>query len=220
MSIGQPLTWVSDWIVAYAKKMGLFMDTPASITTESYESFVNSPKYHIDECIVPPGGFKTFNELFARHLKPGMRPIDGLHDPKIIVFPADSTFDGAWQVQDDSIVSIKNLPWPIKDLLQESDYKGEFGGGIWMHALLNTFDYHRQHAPVAGIVREAKVIEGAAYLEVIATTDANGVPTLEPVRGYSKTQTAGLPVIPGGGSQPDAPDNPGYQFLQIRAGYD
>ena len=190
------------------------MDTPESITTESYESFVNSPKYHIHECIVPPGGFKTFNELFARHLKDGMRPIDGPNDPKTIVFPADSSFDGAWQVQNNSIVSLKNLPWPIKDLLQDSDYKDEFAGGIWIHAYLNTFDYHRQHAPVAGIVREAKIIEGAAYLEVTVTQDANGKPTLEPVRGYPKTLTAGLPVP--GDSQPVMPDTPGYQFLQIR----
>ena len=215
-SIGQPLTWVSDWIVAYAKKMGLFMDTPESITTESYESFANSPKYNMHECIVPTGGFKTFNELFARHLKDGMRPIDGSEDPKTIVFPADSTFDGAWQIQDDSIVSIKNLPWPIKDLLQDSDYQGNFSGGIWMHVFLNTFDYHRQHAPVAGIVREAKVIEGAAYLEVIATEDTDGKPTLEPIRGYSEARTAGLPIIPGRGTEPVAPNTPGYQFLQIR----
>ena len=215
-SIGKPLTWVSDWIVAYAKKMGQFMDTPESITTESYESFVNSPKYHTSECIVPPGGFKTFNELFTRHLKDGRRPIDGLNDPKTIVFPADSTFDGAWQIQNNSIVSLKNLPWPIKDLLQDSNYKDEFAGGIWMHAILDSFDYHRQHAPVAGIVREAKIIEGAAYMDIIATLDENGKPTLKPVRGYSEKLTAALPVIPGRDKELEAPDHPGYQFLQIR----
>ena len=215
-SIGKPLTWVSDWIVAYAKKMGLFMDTPESITTESYESFVNSPMYNMHECIVPPGGFKTFNELFARHLKDGMRPIDSPNDPKTIIFPADSTFDGAWQIQDDSIVSIKNLPWPIKDLLQDSDYKDEFAGGIWMHVFLNTFDYHRQHAPVAGIVREAKIIEGAAYLEVVAAAGADGKPTIAPIRRYLEKLISGLPIIPGRGTEPNAPNTPGYQFLQIR----
>jgi len=88
---------------------------------------------------------------------------------------------------------IKNLPWTISSLLQGSEYADEFHGGVWMHAFLNTFNYHRQHAPVAGEVLEAKNIQGAAYMEVNSKC--------EPMR-----------VMCG----PDAPDTPGYQFLQTR----
>jgi phosphatidylserine decarboxylase len=210
-SIGKPLTWLSSWIVCYAQRIGEFMDTPGSITTGSFESFINSPAYHMDECIVPEGGFKTFNELFARHLKAGMRPISNPNDPRTVVFPADCSFDGAWQIQPDSIVTIKTLPWPIKALLKQSNYHGEFEDGIWMHAFLNTFDYHRQHAPVAGKVVEAKVIQGAAYLEVVVQPDENGVPTLAPIRGHkNKAPKKGFY------SSVSAPDSPGYQFLQMR----
>ena len=62
-----------------------------------------------------------------------------------------------------------------------------------MYAFLNTFNYHRQHAPVSGTVLEAKNIQGSAYLEVNAKC--------QPIR-----------VMCG----PDAPDSPGYQFLQTR----
>jgi len=163
-SVGKPLTWLSAWIVCYAQRIGSFMDTPESITATSFQSFMNSPSFNIKECVVPPGGFKTFNELFARRLLPGRRPIAGPANDNVVVFPADSTFDGAWDIGEDSQVDIKGISWPIAALLDDSQYKNDFKGGIWTHSFLNTFDYHRQHAPVKGKVVEAKVIQGAAYL--------------------------------------------------------
>ncbi|KAH6880634.1 phosphatidylserine decarboxylase-domain-containing protein [Thelonectria olida] len=196
---GEPLTWLSSWIVVYAQLIGLFMDTTASLTPASLKSFQDSPPYNYDEALVPPGGFRTFNEFFARHLKPGARPIDSPDDDRVIVYPADCTFDNSVanhsivNIESGGIVYIKNLPWTIGTLLQGSEYAKEFEGGIWMHAFLNTFNYHRQHSPVSGKVLEAKNIQGAAYLEVDAEC--------HPIR-----------VMNG----PDAPDSPGYQFLQTR----
>lgn len=196
---GQPLTWLSSWIVVFAQLIGLFMDTPASLTEESLQSFNDSPKYNLGEALVPQGGFRTFNELFARFLKPGARPIDSPDDDRVITYPADCTYDNSVasqsivNIESGGIVYIKSLPWTIGSLLQGSEYAREFEGGIWMHAFLNTFNYHRQHAPVSGTVLEAKNIQGAAYIEV----DSN----CQPVR-----------VMCG----PEAPNNPGYQFLQTR----
>ncbi|KAM5343446.1 hypothetical protein ACJ41O_011983 [Fusarium nematophilum] len=197
--VGQPLTWLSSWIVVYAQLIGLFMDSPASLTEHSLQTFKDSPPYNFDEALVPPGGFRTFNEFFSRHLKPGMRPIAEPENDRVIVYPADCTYDNSVpnqsivNIEADGLVYIKNLPWTISSLLQGSEYAQEFNGGVWMHAFLNTFNYHRQHAPVAGTVLEAKNIQGAAYLEVDAQC--------HPVR-----QICG----------PDAPDSPGYQFLQTR----
>ncbi|KAH7174915.1 phosphatidylserine decarboxylase-domain-containing protein [Fusarium flagelliforme] len=196
---GMPLTWLSSWIVIYAQLIGLFMDTPASITEKSLESFKNSPPYAYHEAEVPPGGFRTFNEFFARKLKPGMRPIADPEDDHVIVYPADCTFDRSIpkdsiiNIESDGIVMIKGLEWTISSLLQGSKYAKDFHGGVWMHAFLNTFNYHRQHAPVSGEVVEVKNIQGAAYLEVNAKC--------ERVRKMCGT---------------DAPDSPGYQFLQTR----
>ncbi|CAM1503552.1 Fc.00g011430.m01.CDS01 [Cosmosporella sp. VM-42] len=196
---GKPLTWLSSWIVVYAQLIGLFMDTPASITPESLDSFKRSPLYNYNEALVPPGGFRTFNEFFSRHLKPGSRPIASPNDDRVIVYPADCTYDNSVpnssivSIESGGIVYIKNLPWTIGSLLQGSQYADEFEGGVWMHAFLNTYNYHRQHAPVAGKVLEAKNIQGAAYLQVDQKC--------QPIR-----------VMCG----PDAPDSPGYQFLQTR----
>ncbi|KAI4160089.1 MAG: hypothetical protein LQ342_006040 [Letrouitia transgressa] len=227
-SIGQPMTKLSKWVVKFAIKMGAFMDTNASLTPESYQTFVNSPYFNLDEAELPDpdgptGGFSTFNQLFARNLKSGMRPVSCPDDDRVIVYPADSTFDGQWTIQADGTVpigtyqiqtaSIKNIPWPISDLVGGSDYAAKYDNGIWMHSFLGPADYHRQHAPVSGTVVEAKVIPGLCYLNVEAQTDSQGNQILKPHRRWGKLTTDD------DGNSFDAPDDAGYQFLQARGWY-
>ncbi|RPD63998.1 hypothetical protein L227DRAFT_584442 [Lentinus tigrinus ALCF2SS1-6] len=73
-----------------------------------------------------------------------------------------------------------------------TSYAETFARGQFCHAFLGPNDYHRQHAPVSGKVLEARVIEGLCYLHVTTKQDASGL-TME------------------------APDEPGYQFIQARA---
>jgi phosphatidylserine decarboxylase len=196
-----PLTPLSAWMVRYANAMGAFLDTPESLTPESLKTFYDSPNYNLQDYLVPNGGFKTFNQLFARNFKPGMRPVAAVSDPRVIVSPADCTFDGQWEIRTDSHVTVKNLHWRISELMEGSPYKDRFVNGIFMHAFLSPADYHRQHAPVGGTVLEARVIPGQVYLQVKAVPvqgDADGAHTLHPVREF------------------DAPDDPGYQFAQAR----
>ncbi|KAI3554555.1 hypothetical protein CABS02_05372 [Colletotrichum abscissum] len=149
---------------------------------------------------IPKGGFRTFNAFFTRRLKPGLRPIACPDDDSVIVSPADCTYDNS--VANQSVakitpygsVEIKNVRWPISMLLQGSAHAADFDGGIWMHAFLNTTNYHRQHAPVSGRVLEAKNIQGMAHLEADTVGD-------------------GQVRMMGG---VDASENPGYQFLQTR----
>jgi Phosphatidylserine decarboxylase len=130
-----------------------------------------------------------------------MRPIAAINDQSVIVSPADSTFAGQWEIRSDSHVDIKGLRWRIEELLEGSPYKDAFKGGIWCHSFLNTFDYHREHAPVGGKVLEARVIPGTVYLNVIA----------QPVAGSIDNKHE-LAMV----RQFDAPDNPGYEFMQTR----
>ena len=223
--IGKLPTYLSQWVVDYAQNMGNFTNTPASITTASINTFANSPRYNLDEAIVPPGGFKTFNQLFARCLKPGMRPISRPEDDRVIVYPADSSFDGAWDISTGGTVhintyqiqtaSIKGTDWPISALLQNSDYADKFNGGQWMHALLNAYDYHRQHAPVSGTIVEAKTIPGLAYLCVKFEKDEHGKNTLKPHRSVRRPFTPGDGKDGLSGDELDAPDDAGYEFLQL-----
>ena len=111
----------------------------------------------------------------------------------------------------DSIVTIKNIPWSILDLLSGSQYADKFGGGVFTHAFLNTYSYHRQHAPVDGKVVEARVIPGQVYLETEVVPVAGGGNKLQPVRRIIGKQNDALSP-----ETVNAPDSPGYQFLQCR----
>lgn len=197
----RPLTPLSAWMVRYAQAIGAFLDTPESLTPESLESFRKSPSYNMSDYIEPRGGWRTFNEFFARNFKPGYRPVADIANQSVIISPADSTFDGQWEIRTDSHVTVKNLHWQIQELMHGSPYKDRFVNGTFMHAFLGPNDYHRQHAPVGGTVVEARVIPGQVYLQVIAEPiagDTTGAKTLRPHRAF------------------DAPDEAGYQFAQAR----
>lgn len=190
----------SQWLVNYANEMGLFLDSSESLTKESEQSLYDSPIYNMKEYVRPHGGWRTFNQIFARHFKPGYRPIAAIADQSVIVMPADSTFAGQWEIRKDSNVTVKNLNWKICELLDGSPYQDRFENGLFMHSFLSPTDYHRQHAPVGGKVLEARVIQGQVYLEVEATpVDADtGEHKINLKRNY------------------DSRDNLGYQFAQTR----
>jgi len=196
-----PWTWLSRWLVRYAQELGKFLDTNESINESSLATFYAAANYHMDDYPVPFGSWKTFNQFFARRINSAVRPVYRPDDTSVIDSPADSTFDGWWPIDDNAKVttfSSKHIPWSIDQLLVDSKYGEKFKGGKFMHSFLAPYDYHRQHAPVAGKVVEVKVIPGVCYLQVVAESDANGKPTLSMKREL------------------DAPDDPGYQFLQAR----
>ncbi len=117
----------------------------------------------------------------------------------MIVAAAEATFAGQWEVNSGTKVNCKGLYWSIDELLEGSPYKDRFKGGMWTHSFLNTNDYHRQHAPVSGRVVEARVIQGATYVDITAT----------PVPGEDGKNDVKHEQI-------TAPDTAGYEFMQTR----
>ncbi len=194
-------TPLSRWIVDFVRTWGDYLDTPAS--AEHVDSFRTNPAFRWDEYEPPPSGYRTFNQFFARHVRPGQRPIAAIGDASVLVSPADAVFIGSWRIAGDSTlyvedpkVDVKGLSWSIGQLLEGSPYADRFAGGTFMHVALRTYDYHRWHAPVPGRVLEARGIAGQAWLDVEATTAVvDGVPTkvLHAIEGT------------------------GYQFVQMRA---
>ena len=92
------------WMKKYMEARGHFMDTAASAAKIS--SFVTLPFWHIDDYIADPSGWMTFNQFFAREVKPGKRPIAEPCNDKVIVSPADSVFEGVWDIDGDGVAEI------------------------------------------------------------------------------------------------------------------
>ena len=152
------------WLGDFARTMGSFLDTPASAA--NVESFVANPDYHSGDYDRGPSGWLTFNQFFAREVRPGKRPIAAPGDDSVIVSPADAVFLGQWPIAADSTITAKGVKWSITQLLSGSPYAKAFENGTYTHSFLNLNDYHRYHLPVGGVVKEVRNIHGRFSLDV------------------------------------------------------
>jgi phosphatidylserine decarboxylase len=181
------IAWMKKLIGAWSE----FLDTPASAS--GIPSFAARPNYNIGDYFVGPSGWLTFNQFFAREVKPGKRPIGEPHDDKVIVSPVDATFAGVWGIDANSKVAVKGISWPVAKLLDGSPYQNAFKDGTFAHMFLHPDDYHRYHVPVAGEIKEVRNIHGRVYMDVARRPDG----TLYGIDGetYQIDQERGLIVI-------------------------
>ncbi len=199
------LSFISKWIIHFNVTFGTFMDTPASLTPKTIATFKASSKYCFSEYCPPRGGWRTFNEFFARHYKPGYRPIASIEDPSVIVSPADFTFSGQLEISPWSTINAKGLTWSISELMADSPFKDHFKSGRWMHGYNATSDYHRIHTPVGGKVVEARVMSGQHYALIETLELETGDNDID-----GKKQTLHKRRVF------YTPNDPGYQFVQGR----
>ena len=118
----------NDWLKAFVQSYGEFLDSPASV--KHLDTFTSLPNYNMDDYFVSPSGWLTFNQFFAREMKPGKRPIAEPRNDKVIVSPADAVFMGQWPIEEDSTIKAKGASWRISELLDGSPYADAFRGGI------------------------------------------------------------------------------------------
>jgi len=204
------LSFISRWIIHFNVAFGTFMDTPESLTPQTLATFEASPKYCFSEYLAPRGGWRSFNEFFARHVKPGYRPIAVIEDSSVIISPADFTFSGQLQISQSSTITAKGLTWSISELMADSPFKDHFKSGTWMHGYNATSDYHRYHAPVGGRVLEARVMSGQhhAQIETLEMDTGQPGPMEDSIDGKPKTLSKRRVFC--------TPNDPGYQFVQGR----
>lgn len=161
----------SEWLSGVARAWGAFLDSPAS--APGIASFVANPDYHVEDFAEGPSGWQTFNQFFARQMRPGKRPIAAPDDEGVIVSPADAIWMGSWPVNADATVTVKEADWSIAQLLDGSPYAAAFANGTYAHTFLRTTDYHRYHMPVGGVVREVRNVHGRVYIDVVKREDGS-----------------------------------------------
>ncbi len=189
-----------EWVGKFAEDLGSFLDTPES--ARGIETFFDAPAFNLSDYFVGPSGWLTFNQFFAREVKPGKRPIAELCNDSVIVSPADAVFQGQWKIDESSnkIIHVKNFDWTIEELLNIEDHPEEseklkdmFAGGIFMHSFLSLVDYHRYHVPVGGEVMAVWNIHGRKFMDVYRM--ANGHFAVRDGEDYQYRQERGLVII-------------------------
>ncbi len=110
-----------------------------------------SSRYGVNtrEMIVPPEGFRTFNDFFTRRLRAEAREIDA--DRRAVVSPVDGRIDQLGRIALNTMVQAKGIEYSVRDLIP-SKAAGAFIDGDFITIYLSPGDYHRIHSPVEGII--------------------------------------------------------------------
>ncbi|MDC0685025.1 phosphatidylserine decarboxylase [Sorangium atrum] len=154
-------TEIFNWTVKFIKERGRFMDSPESL--KFIEAWLKDPGTHIEDFIVPEGGFKSFNEFFTRRLNPARnpRPIAAPDDGSVLVASADSEIN--FILSDLTLtkkLDVKSRQLNITQLLNGSKYAAKFEGGTAVSCVLMPPNYHRYHAPASGRIVEGVEVPG------------------------------------------------------------
>lgn len=212
----------SNWLVNFAINWGNFLNTPESINPESIATYMTQPLFKMEQYMMPagaytpsgkkavpnnPSGWMTFNQFFAREALPGLRPVAGLKDDKIIVSPADAEFKRIFPINKNSEIIVdgnaqakigrvkKTHDYSIAELIKGSGYEEAFKNGIFMHSFLSPYDMHRFCSPVSGEVKYSTAVQNRVYLEVTINNKGDYDAPDNTDGGYEFVQTRGIIIL-------------------------
>lgn len=158
------------WLVRFTKSWGQFLDSEESWNETYYKMIAEDPNFGLQhDWYEDASNWKTFNDFFTRHLKSvDKRPIASPGIDSIVVSFADSQPQGVWaidstsQLMAESGIPVKSMKLKSIKLLigEDSAYNEAFANGTFTHSFLNINDYHRYHFPMAGIIKEMRIIPG------------------------------------------------------------
>ncbi|MDW7671310.1 MAG: archaetidylserine decarboxylase [Bacillota bacterium] len=108
-----------------------------------------------------PEMYHSFNDFFARRLKPGARIISA--NPDRLISPADGRILAYQSVNPGQLWQIKGKSFSLAELLRDSETAKRYKNGCAVIIRLNPSDYHRFHFPVDGIPHEPVVAKGRYF---------------------------------------------------------
>ncbi len=123
--------------------------------------FVRATGIRMDEAARPVEAFGSFDELFTRALRPGLRTWEP--GPGIVASPVDGVIGEVGVVTDGRLVQAKGRHYTVGALLADEDQAPRFEGGLFITIYLSPRHYHRIHTPVAGHVVSARHVPGRLF---------------------------------------------------------
>ena len=155
---------VESLLKSQSEKMGKEYDDPAS--KDHIPSFIQSfgLQDSLKEMVKPdPNSYATFNEFFAREIRPDARPVAEPENPLVVSSPADCRLTAYPTVDLATEYWIKGFGFTLEKLLGSAELASHFDGGSIVIARLAPQDYHRWHSPVSGTVVAVTDIPGTYY---------------------------------------------------------
>ena len=155
----------------FARQRGAFMDSRASsaeIANWLKDAGIEKEDYNLPDPSSPDGGFRSFNEFFARTLKnqDESRPQTMPDRDYVISAPTDCIMNSIPQKIGDANTVIPTKfrqALNIHDMLDGSKYAEKFIGGTALSCVLMPNTYHHYHSPVGGRVVETGIISDAFF---------------------------------------------------------
>lgn len=155
---------------------GFLMDT--RLSSALIRPFMRAYRIDLSECARPdPSLYASFNDFFARELRPGARPIE--HDSRVMTSPADSRVLALQPVQSGDEFLVKGVPFDLSRFLDDRELARSFEGGAMVICRLSPDDYHRFHFPVSGTPSAPRRIRGRFDSVDPLVFDAGVLPLLE-----------------------------------------
>ncbi|MCP4252763.1 MAG: hypothetical protein GY775_05040 [Candidatus Scalindua sp.] len=151
-----------EWIAEFVVARGNFMDS--SHSAQYVQDWLDNTNVDIDDFVVPPGGFQSFNEFFTRTLKQYKRPIASPNDDRTIVSPADCSINQMIvQLVGNEKIKSKEMSLDVKKMLGGDSHAKQFVKGSAVVSSLEATNYHRFHSPVSGRIIAKKKLEGLCF---------------------------------------------------------
>lgn len=159
LAAADPLrSWLYDFMMAVEE----FMDSPASAAAVPW--WIGDARINMADYILPPVGYRSFNQFFTRSIKPGARPVDSPANPAVFTSPADSSLMKiADRLTSATTIGVKGENLNIRELLGNDPLADGFINGKAVLCMLNTTDYHWYHAPVPGRIVSQHQLGGLYY---------------------------------------------------------
>ncbi|HJD44499.1 MAG TPA: phosphatidylserine decarboxylase [Candidatus Paenalcaligenes intestinipullorum] len=144
------------------------------LTTAAINWFIKRYQVNMAEALNPdPTSYATFNEFFARALKPDARPLANAE----LISPVDGAISQLGAIAQDQIFQAKGHQYSTTTLVGgDARLAAQFQDGIFATLYLSPKDYHRIHMPCDGELRQMIYVPGDLFS--VNPTTARGVPGL------------------------------------------
>ncbi len=136
---------------------GKYLDS--SLSRKKIRPFLQELGMELHESQKQIEEFTSFNDFFARHLKPESRPVADTG----LVLPADGRVSLIENLKQERVFQIKGVDFSLSRFLGSVSEAQKFEGGSMVIVRLCPSDYHRFHFPCAGLPSGVQEIPGRLF---------------------------------------------------------